>query len=237
MLSRLKQIPLASSDLLPGTEYLVSVSSVYEQHESIPLRGRQKTGEPCWQPPATSFKQRNDRSSLKKCVSTFCGVGTLLFINQSINFSYHRGVFSHALLTYLFRSSPCPPATLPGPLPLCSNVQPPFSALMSPCHLYSLTLFNLSHLRHLLFSPHSLFRIYSLHMCVDAPYTHEKLKSRIHICGNSLFVFLRLDGFVLYNNVTLFNMTMEFPLFPGECHWVLILVRVVVLAFIKHQDQ
>ncbi|KAM5126150.1 LOW QUALITY PROTEIN: fibronectin-like [Callospermophilus lateralis] len=28
---------------LPGTEYLVSVSSVYEHHESIPLKGRQKT--------------------------------------------------------------------------------------------------------------------------------------------------------------------------------------------------
>ncbi|XP_034353664.1 fibronectin isoform X4 [Arvicanthis niloticus] len=32
------------TNLLPGTEYLVGVSSVYEQHESIPLRGRQKTG-------------------------------------------------------------------------------------------------------------------------------------------------------------------------------------------------
>uniref|UniRef100_A0A2K6GF18 Fibronectin n=1 Tax=Propithecus coquereli TaxID=379532 RepID=A0A2K6GF18_PROCO len=32
------------TNLLPGTEYLISVSSVYEQHESIPLRGRQKTG-------------------------------------------------------------------------------------------------------------------------------------------------------------------------------------------------
>lgn len=49
MPSSLKQAPLASLDLLPGTEYLVSVSSVYEKHESTPLRGRQKTGEPCWQ--------------------------------------------------------------------------------------------------------------------------------------------------------------------------------------------
>ncbi|XP_059559039.1 fibronectin isoform X3 [Myotis daubentonii] len=32
------------TNLLPGTEYLVSVSSVYEQHESTPLRGRQRTG-------------------------------------------------------------------------------------------------------------------------------------------------------------------------------------------------
>ncbi|XP_059961717.1 fibronectin isoform X3 [Mesoplodon densirostris] len=31
------------TNLLPGTEYLVTVSSVYEQHESVPLRGRQKT--------------------------------------------------------------------------------------------------------------------------------------------------------------------------------------------------
>ncbi|XP_069873839.1 fibronectin isoform X12 [Dipodomys merriami] len=31
------------TNLLPGTEYLVSVSSVYEQHESVPLRGREKT--------------------------------------------------------------------------------------------------------------------------------------------------------------------------------------------------
>ncbi|XP_038605014.1 fibronectin isoform X7 [Tachyglossus aculeatus] len=30
--------------LLPGTEYLVNVYSVYEQHTSAPLRGRQKTG-------------------------------------------------------------------------------------------------------------------------------------------------------------------------------------------------
>lgn len=49
MPSSLKQAPLASLDLLPGTEYLVSVSSVYEKHESTPIRGRQKTGEPCWQ--------------------------------------------------------------------------------------------------------------------------------------------------------------------------------------------
>lgn len=45
----LKYVSFASLDLLPGTEYLVSVSSVYEQHESTPLRGRQKTGESCWQ--------------------------------------------------------------------------------------------------------------------------------------------------------------------------------------------
>ncbi|XP_006867854.1 PREDICTED: fibronectin isoform X5 [Chrysochloris asiatica] len=32
------------ANLLPGTEYLISVSSVYEQHESMPLKGRQKTG-------------------------------------------------------------------------------------------------------------------------------------------------------------------------------------------------
>ncbi|KFO18297.1 Fibronectin [Fukomys damarensis] len=32
------------TNLLPGTDYLISVSSVYEQHESIPLKGRQKTG-------------------------------------------------------------------------------------------------------------------------------------------------------------------------------------------------
>ncbi|XP_019493865.1 PREDICTED: fibronectin isoform X7 [Hipposideros armiger] len=32
------------TNLLPGTEYLVSVSSVYEQHESMPLKGRQRTG-------------------------------------------------------------------------------------------------------------------------------------------------------------------------------------------------
>ncbi|XP_053454176.1 fibronectin isoform X17 [Nycticebus coucang] len=32
------------TNLLPGTEYLISVSSVYEQHESTPLKGRQKTG-------------------------------------------------------------------------------------------------------------------------------------------------------------------------------------------------
>ncbi|XP_016052243.1 PREDICTED: fibronectin isoform X2 [Miniopterus natalensis] len=32
------------TNLLPGTEYLVSVSSVYEQHESTPLKGRQRTG-------------------------------------------------------------------------------------------------------------------------------------------------------------------------------------------------
>ncbi|XP_007501842.1 fibronectin isoform X10 [Monodelphis domestica] len=32
------------TNLLPGTEYLVSVSSVYEQHESIPLKGIQKSG-------------------------------------------------------------------------------------------------------------------------------------------------------------------------------------------------
>ncbi|XP_058156153.1 fibronectin isoform X4 [Dasypus novemcinctus] len=32
------------TNLLPGTEYLVSISSVYEQHESTPLRGTRKTG-------------------------------------------------------------------------------------------------------------------------------------------------------------------------------------------------
>nr|XP_033801831.1 fibronectin isoform X3 [Geotrypetes seraphini] len=32
------------TDLLPGTEYLISVYSVYEEHKSTPLRGVQKTG-------------------------------------------------------------------------------------------------------------------------------------------------------------------------------------------------
>lgn len=39
-----KPLYLNSTDLLPGTEYLVRVYSVSEQHESAPLSGIQKTG-------------------------------------------------------------------------------------------------------------------------------------------------------------------------------------------------